>query len=232
MKKEFPFELVDLSYAISANMPLWPGDTETRQINQTSIKQESYYLQAWQIGEHTGTHVGVPSHFAEKGKSVNEYKIDELLHPLVIVPLKNAMPNRALSISDIEVFERENGKILDGSVLALNTGWSKRWPDPEMVFERNKAGDFFYPGFSVECTQWLIEERKISGLGTDAPGIDPGNDTEFKSGHLLAEKGKFHLENLANLEKLPTNGVWILIGALKLAEGSGSPSRVFGFIPK
>ena len=52
----------------------------------------------------------------------------------------------------------------------------------------------------------------------------------LRSGELLGA-GRLGLTQLANLEKLPLTGALIVVAPLRLVGGTGSPSRVFAFVP-
>jgi len=41
----------------------------------------------------------------------------------------------------------------------------------------------------------------------------------------------WHLEGLVNLGGLPARGATLVVGALKLVQGSGTPARVFALLP-
>ena len=55
---------------------------------------------------------------------------------------------------------------------------------------------------------------------------------DFKAHRILHAKGIYHIENMANLGLLPPKGAWIVVAPLPIQGGSGSPCRVFGFIPR
>jgi kynurenine formamidase len=93
------------------------------------------------------------------------------------------------------------------------------------------AGVMHYPGFGVEVTRWLIEERSIGALGIDTMGVDPGIDTSFGTNRLLLHQHRMHLENLAGLGEMPAAGGWVIVGGIRVRGGSGSPATVFGLVP-
>lgn len=230
---DFPFRLVDLTHPLSPDSPLWPGDPETDRRQAADMNQDDYMLYRWSLSEHAGTHTGAPAHFHPGGRSVDQLVPEELLWPAVILPIIDELPSDGLvSVSWLRAREVQWGHLLPKrAMVVLRTGWDERWPDSERVYETNGEGQFCWPGFSLEAAEWLIAERGVTGLGTDTPGIDPGSDSSFSVGRRCAEAGLPHLENLANLDHLPTIGAWILAAPLRLEKGSGSPSRVLGLVP-
>jgi len=229
----FPFRIIDLTHTIHPGMPLWPGDPETRRDPVASPEREGWLLHSWTLSEHLGTHFGAPSHFHAEGEAVDSFSADRLVSPAVVVEVpKLANDSNRVGVADLLTLEEECGcTIPTGAMVLLRTGWSRFWQDADKVFARDRQGAFLWPGFGVEAVEWLVRERKVCGLGSDAPGIDPGDDEQFHAGKLCAGYGLPHLENLANLEAMPHFGGWLIISPLLLKGGSGSPARVMGLIP-
>ena len=92
------------------------------------------------------------------------------------------------------------------------------------------------PGPTSRRSRWLATERGISGFGVETVGIDAGAadsfDPPFPVHNFLLGAGRLGLTQLANLDKLPITGALIVVSPLKLVGGTGSPSRVFAFVPK
>ena len=109
-------------------------------------------------------------------------------------------------------------------------GLAGRWDDPEAYLNADAEGILHFPGISVEATQWLIDNRRLGGLGIDTLGVDPGIDEEFKTNTLLRGH-RIHIENMGGLEQMPANGGWIVVGGVRGGGGSGSPATVFGLVP-
>jgi kynurenine formamidase len=78
----------------------------------------------------------------------------------------------------------------------------------------------------------LLVERGVAGLGIDTLGIDPGHARDFPVHHLTLGAGLWHLEGIVNLGALPARGATLVVGALRLVEGSGTPARVFALLPE
>ena len=93
------------------------------------------------------------------------------------------------------------------------------------------------PGPDVEASRWLADrarDRRRSGcetVGIDA-GAARGFDPPFPVHNFLLGPGSFGLTQLANLDKLPLTGALVVVSPLKLVGGTGSPSRVFAFVPR
>ena len=74
------------------------------------------------------------------------------------------------------------------------------------------------------------------GFGVETVGIDAGAaggmDPPFPVHNLMLGAGRLGLTQLANLDRLPITGAMIVVSPLKLVRGTGSPSRVFAFVPR
>ena len=86
--------------------------------------------------------------------------------------------------------------------------------------------ELHFPGILPETTQWLVEKRNIKALGLDTPSIDYGQSKEFKTHQILLGSNKPGFENLANLDQLPSKGIYVVALPMKIAKGSGAPLRI------
>jgi len=55
---------------------------------------------------------------------------------------------------------------------------------------------------------------------------------DFVVHHLLGKAGRYGLENLAQLDKLPPNGFFLFVAPMKIETGSGGPARAFAVFAK
>lgn len=229
---DFPFRVIDLTHPLVPGGPVWPGDPKTTRKPVNEL-EEGFTLSAWSLGEHTGTHVGTPSHFIASGATIDSWGPDRLVRPLAVLRpgwRSQSSNGRELSIDDVMEDEKAHGPIPHRAAVVLDTGWARRWPDKTSVFETNEKGQLIHPGFGREAAEHLLLVRGASILGTDAPGVDPGPDMRYQIGRAIARANGLHVENLVNLEEIPPRGAWVIIGALPFQHGSGSPARVFALV--
>ncbi|MDB5036423.1 MAG: cyclase family protein [Chlorobi bacterium] len=222
--------IVDLSHEIHPGIPVWPGDPEVRIRPVASVEPDGYALHELTIGEHSGTHFGAPSHFHAEGMQADAFGGDALVRAAVMIDVRGAVagnPDYRLGRDDIGTWERTHGTIPPACVVLLCTGWSERWGEPGRYFNAGAGSPIgHYPGFAPDAARFLAEERGVAGLGIDTLGIDAGTDTGCEVNGYWLRDGRFHLENLTNLHLLPSVGVTLFIGVLKIAGGTGGPARV------
>lgn len=184
---------------------------------------------------HGGTHMDSPCHFALGRWCVADIPIERLVVPAAIVDISKEVgddPNVHLTTKHLTSWERMNGRIPDGSLLLVRTGWSRFWPDPltySGTVERN-ASLLKFPSIKPEAAQWLVENRDIVGIGVDAMSIDiPGGVPQT---HItLMEKNIYGLENVNLQQPLPPTGVKVSVMPMKLKGASGAPCRIFAEVP-
>ena len=76
-------------------------------------------------------------------------------------------PDTTVTVDDLRRFERRHGRIPEGSIACMDSGWAAKVDD----LSSSKGGaafpDYHFPGFSVEAAMWLAERRKVTGIGVD-----------------------------------------------------------------
>jgi len=226
--------VVDLSYAISDKLVAWPGDERVfeARVNAT-IEKNGYFTRSFWMLEHYGTHLDAPAHFPPGKATVDQIPVKQLFGPAVVLDVRAEGAKDAdyqLPAARIEEWEKQHGRIREGSIVLLRTGWAARWPDAQKYRNQDAQGRMHFPGISVEAAKLLID-RKVSGLGCDTLSIDYGASADFAVHHLTLGAGLYHLENLADLTALPEAGAFLVAAPIKLEGGSGGPVRVFALLP-
>lgn len=227
-------QIIDLSHTIHPQMPLWAGDPPVAFEQVAQLEQDSYFLRQFSMGEHSGTHMNAPNSFFADGQGIDAYTAASLVVPAVVINVQqqaDVNPDYSLSQPDLLTWEQQHGKIPEGHLVVLYTGWQAKWPDRAAFLNLDAQGQPHFPGFSPEVTQFLLTDRAIAGIGIDTHGVDGGQDTTFATNRQVLAAGGIVLENLTQLDQLPPVGVTLAIGRLRLQGGSGSPVSVLAFVP-
>ncbi len=164
---------------------------------------------------------------------VDQIPAQRLFGPAVVIDVRAETARDAdyqLPASRVEDWEKRHGRIPEGAIVLLRTGWATRWPDAERYRNQDSQGRMHFPGFSSEAAELLIE-RRVSGLGCDTLSVDYGASQKFPVHRLALGAGLYHLENLADLSALPEAGAFLIVAPIKLEGGSGGPARVFAVLP-
>ena len=226
--------VVDLSYAISDKLVPWPGDEKFFEAKvNASVEKNGYFTRSFWMLEHYGTHLDAPAHFPPGKTTVDQIPVKQLFGPAVVMDVRAESGKDAdyqLSVARVEEWEKRHGRIPEGAIVLLRTGWASRWPDVQKYRNQDAQGKMHFPGFSAEGAKLLIG-RKVSGLGCDTLSIDYGASADYAVHHLSLGAGLYHLENLADMSELPETGAFLVVAPIKLEGGSGGPVRVFALLP-
>ena len=68
-------------------------------------------------------------------------------------------------------------------------------------------------------------------IGVDTASIDFGQSKDFIVHQVAMGANVPGLENIANLDRLPERGAWVIALPMKIAGGSGAPLRIVAVIP-
>lgn len=233
---DFPLnrQVVDLSHALTPEMPQWPGDPRLELEPVANLQENGFFLRRFSMGEHTGTHVNAPAAFLEQGAGIDEYPAGSLVAPAIVIDVTAEArnnPDYLLRVDKLLAWEREHGPVPPRTLALLYTGWQDKWNSPEDYLGKSDDGAMHFPGFDAQSTGMLLTQRGVAGLGIDTHGVDGGQDTAFSINRRVLEQTRLVLENLCNLDRLPPVGAVLVVGILRLKGGSGSPASVLAFLP-
>ena len=234
---------VDLTHPFDERAIYWP--TAERFALDTVAEgttEAGYYYAAYRFSaaEHGGTHMDAPVHFHAGGATAEAVALDRLVGPAAVVDVADsasANPDYRVSVEDLRAWEEAHGRLPEGAVVLLRTGWGERWPDPERYLGTAERGpeavaDLRFPGLHPDAARWLVEEREIAALGLDTPSIDHGQSQEYMAHRVLYAAGIPGFENVANLRELPASGAYVVALPMKIAGGSGAPLRIVAAVPR
>lgn len=228
--------MIDLTYPLNPENAFWPGENyrpfELKTI--ATLEKDGVLSKAICLPEHLGTHLDAPNHFEKNQPSVDQLSAEKLFGPGVVIDIAALAEQNAdytLKISDIERWEKEHGPIPEGAIVLLYTGWGRFWNNTARFQNRDARGQLHFPSYSAEAARFLIEKRKARGLGVDNLSIDPGNSKDFPVHHIVNGAGKYGLENVAHLDKLPARGFYLIVAPMKIETGTGGPARIWAILP-
>ncbi len=234
--------LVDLSHAFDERTIFWPtAERFTLEVVAQGMTPGGYFYAAnnFRTAEHGGTHLDAPVHFAANGQAADEIPLDRLVGPAAVVDVTAAAERNAdyvVTVADFNAFESRHGRIPDGAILLIRTGYSTRWPDPARYLgtaERGAAAvpKLHFPGIDPAAARWLVEQRRIDAVGIDTASIDYGQSTTYEAHRVLYDSNIPGLENLTALDRLPPTGAVVIALPMKIAGGSGAPLRAIAVLP-
>jgi len=227
-----PAHVVDLSHTLSPAFPFIPIQNKTFPFRITPIAtlaKDGVYANRWELTEHVGTHLDAPCHFAPGGAAVDEIPVASLIAPLAVLNIAARAsndPDASLELEDLLTWERRNGRLPERAALFMNSGWGARAQDARRFVNLDADGTLHFPGFSERLIEFLVSRRAISGVGVDSLSIDPGPYASYPAHKRLFAAGKWAVECLANLDRVPARGATVIVSPVKVKGASGAPARV------
>ncbi|KKP29329.1 MAG: hypothetical protein UR12_C0010G0046 [candidate division TM6 bacterium GW2011_GWF2_30_66] len=229
--------IIDLTHSIDQNLPTWEGECGFKSFVDIDYKdhEDNVRLMRYEMFAGIGTHMDSPSHFCEGGKSVADILPENLVAKACVMDISFKIINNQnymISKEDLLDWESENGRVLPGSIFLIYTGWSLNLAlDADRYRNEDEFGDLHFPGVSLECAEILVE-REILAIGIDTLSIDGGNLEPLVHKKILCTGSRYIIENIANLDRLPAIGAYVVVAPLKISGGSEAPVRMLGFIKK
>jgi kynurenine formamidase len=227
--------VIDLTHALNADNPYWPGPGYEPFKYETfaTLEKDRVLSGRFAMAEHTGTHLDAPNHFVANQIAIDTIPLPQLFAPAVVVDVRQDVAENAdyqLQRTDIEAWEQTYGRIPDNAVILMFTGWDARWTNYERYKNTDAVGGLHFPGFSPDVARMLVDERNIAGIGIDTLSVDYGQSKDFAVHLICHGKGKYHLENVANLGDLPPAGAILIIAPIKIENGTGGPTRILALV--
>ncbi len=234
--------IVDLTYSFSEESIYWVTAKEFElDVVSKGETEKGYYYSAnnFSTAEHGGTHIDAPIHFAKNGQSVDQIPLENLVGNAIKIDVSGKAADDIdyqISIADFTDWEeKHHTQIPDGSIVLLETGHSKFYPDKVKYLGTDQRGEtalelLHFPGLSPEAAGWLVKNRKIAAIGIDTPSIDYGQSQYFKSHVVLLSENIPAFENLAGLNQLPAKDFKVIALPMKIKEGSGAPLRIIALV--
>jgi kynurenine formamidase len=222
----------DLSYTLTPDFPYIHVHQLTFPFSMepiATIPKNGVAANSWHIHEHIGTHIDAPNHFAPNGLSIDQIRLEDLIVPVVVIDItKKASLNKdaELTIEDIKDFEDRYGRVPVHSCVMMLSGWGKFVHTP-VYMGLDSAGTKHFPGFAPAAVDFLVKNRGIAGIGVDVISFDPGKDNAYTTHKVLLGLGKWGIENIANLDRIPVTGATLIIGAPKIGKATGTVARIF-----
>jgi len=232
---------IDLTYDFSGKTIYWPT-AETFRFDTAfeGITAGGYYYSAFTFcaAEHGGTHLDAPVHFSKGKWSTDQIPLENLTGDAIVIDVSSKAltnPDYLITVDDIQAWEKTNGAIADKSILLFRTGYGSFYPDAKKYLGTDERGadavpKLHFPGIHPDAAEWIIKNRKIKAIGVDVASIDYGQSKDFKTHQIIYGANIPGFENIANMDKLPVKGAYIVALPMKIKGGSGGPLRIIAWL--
>ena len=203
-------DIVDISVALKAPLPLWPGSVGFRLTRTLRLEAgDPANVSRLDCDIHVGTHLDVPRHFLQHGITVDQVPLATLVGTAVVADLPDVP---WITAADLERLA------LPAEVprLLLRTRNSRLWTDGVTEFRPD------YVALTEDAARWVVAR------GMRLVGIDYLSIQRYQDGpavhQILLGSGVIILEGLNLADAAP--GVYELVCLpLRLIGAEGAPAR-------
>jgi kynurenine formamidase len=223
------YEVIDLSRPIHTKMPVFPAISKTYlgvylghkdTLRPGNISSQTNILV---MCDHAGTHIDSPIHFNPEGTSIDKMPVDSMVGNAVMQDYSFKKTGESITASEVE----ENLK-----KISVDPG------DLKFILFKTGAGEYYdtdeylskYLEVRADAVEWMLD-RGILVFGVDASTVDHAKD---RATHMVMRKRVcYHIENLANLDKLPRDRIFTFVcNPLLMLNSSAAPFRALALVPK
>jgi kynurenine formamidase len=228
-------QFVDLTHSFGPDTPVWSGFGQAKMTPAAdpktgkpyTIKDDGFRATFYEMVGQYGTHVDPPAHFDDKGITMDEIPLKQMILPLIVLDNTRYLPkdpNHAFSVADLMAWEKQYGRVPRGAFVALRTDMYKDWDSNPERFKREQ-----FPAWSLETIKFLYEQRGVVATGHES--MDTDTTEKMLSETYLLQHGHYQIEVMANLDKVPAKGALIVVTWPKVQKGLGFPARAFAILP-
>jgi kynurenine formamidase len=178
--------LIDLSFTIEDEMPVYPGDVHTsiRKLDDPKMLQAGWTAHNITMSLHAGTHVESPAHSIPGGKMLSAYPLETFCGEAHIIKRK-----------DIGCFK------VDTPILIAYSGYDEIWGEEEY---------FSPPPLTTEQAKWIAESG-VKIFATDT--ISVGDVMIHRT---IQERNILIVESMANVNQLLHQKVKLYLFPLRI----------------
>ena len=210
-------KIIDLSHTISPGMPVYPGTEPPTFVPACSLEDLGFVEKKITLYSHTGTHMDAPAHILDGPKTLDQLPADYFMGKSAVLDVTGTED----PLIERPIIEPYGAVLEEIHCVLLRTGWSSHW-GTESYYQG-------YPVLSFEAARW-IADFGLKGLGVAAISLDGVGSTAFPVHATLFEHDMVVIENLTNLESLPSAGFMLSCFPLKIEDADGSPIRAVAII--
>ncbi|GBN74027.1 hypothetical protein AVEN_189753-1 [Araneus ventricosus] len=200
-------------------------------INQTH--EDGYWsqLEEYSASIHLGTHMDAPAHMSKGGQTIEQIPVERFIVPAAVIDITEKAETESeaeAAVEDLLHWESISEQTLNGTIVMLKFGWGEKWNNKSAFFgtASNDLHKLCFPGLAPDAAAWLVENRDIYGIATEAASFDKGSTKTFPAHQILLGKGIYGLENVANIDKIPVYGAKLYVFPMKIGKASGAPVRI------
>lgn len=227
--------VLEMTHRLTRDFPVVNSLVPQPQIRQVRfLEVDGFNANELIMNEHSGTHLDPPGHFRTGEPTADELEVSRLVAPLAVIRIAEraaADPDTELTIDDLRRHERRHGRLPRGAMVAMDSGWAAKVPQPGAFLNADPTGQFRFPGICTELAQFLIAERDVVAIATDSPSLDRGVATAPTTHRAWLPTGRYGIECIAGVAEAPERGATVVVGGPRHEGSFGGPVRILALAP-
>ena len=211
--------IVDLSHRLIPGKEEYHLKLKTKNIagiySQYKIDEGVWYImQDIEMSSHCGTHIEFPYHHKKDGMDAALFPLEKLIGEGVLLDFTHKKPGNAVTLGELKLLK---DKVSEGDILLFNFSCAK-------YYRTDHSHD--RPYITHDAIKWLIYDRKISIIGSDASGIEIKGVPNQPNHQILMDNGIPIIEFAANLDQLRKERFTLFILTLSIEGLDSCPVRL------
>lgn len=200
-------KIYDISMSIDNDMAVYKNKYEKRPVIKVlqDFSNASSYESQISFGMHTGTHIDMPLHIIENGKTIDDLELEKVITKCKVFDLTGV--NGGITQEDLIEKHIEEGDFI---LLKTKNSLSEKF-DPEFIY-LDKTG------------AKLLKNKSIKGVGIDALGIERAQP-DHETHKLLLGDGIIIIEGL-RLKNIDEGEYTMYALPIKIVGVEAAPARV------
>jgi kynurenine formamidase len=213
--------LIDLSQIIEPGIPLfsatapqpkiYPWQSHAQAANSGRYLGCTCEITEVRLLTSVGTYLDSPYHFYPEKNAIDALKLQQLVLPGLRIDCTGMQKRQPIPASVL------NGLPVAGKAVLFYTGWSRYW---------GKAEYYDHP-FLTRQTAEALRDAGAKLVGVDCLVVDNHQDPGRPVHVTLLKQDILIVENLANLQALPTQGFTFHAVPVKVAGAASFPVRAY-----
>ena len=227
MKGEY--DIIDLSRPIHTHMPVFPTVPKTflgiykghQRVDYPPMFSTQNNLIV--MSDHAGTHLDAPVHFNPDGISIDQFPLDLVIGPAVVQDFSFKKSGDSVRVEEVkQKLDSIGVSPKELKYVLFRTGAAE-------LYNTDQYMDY-YLEIHVDAVAWLANQGVLI-FGVDANTVD--HDMDRLTHLYMRKRACYHIENLANLDKLPQNRAFTFVCTPLLLRGSSaSPIRAIAVVDR
>jgi len=207
-----PVKIIDLSHPFDSSAPVYPGEEPPVITQESTIEKHGYNEKHLSFCIHAGTHLDVPAHMIEGGRTIDSFDISDFSGKAYCIDVSRL----SYDTIDINILSPHKDFIERSDFVILHSGWYRySWSDSYFTG---------YPVLSHEAAEWLAG-FSLKGIGIDMISIDSVGSTEYRNHKTLFNKDMIIIESLKDTDQIIGEEFLLHAFPLNINGGDGSPVR-------